>query len=131
MAGKYGVDNIIKVFNLLLEMGNVGDFIGAHPELGAARWSKITDLFDEAMLMTTFSFSEMKKEFAELDPEDRQKVMTALKKKFDLENDALELKIEDGLDLAVQLYELINKIISFSKSSVELPVPEPKAAPKV
>lgn len=125
MAGKYGVDNIIKALNLLLEMGNVGDYIGSHPELGAARWSKITDLFDEAMLMTTFSFSDMKKEFTELDKEDRDKVITALKKKFDLENDELELKIEDGLDLAIQTYELVLKIISFSKSPVQLPASNP------
>lgn len=113
---KLGIENLKKLLFLLVEMGNVGDWIGRHPELGVAKFSKLFDLADEAMAMTGFELESVKQEIKDLDEVERAQLLEALKVKFDIEADDLEAKIEEGLGLIVRLYKDVTDTIAYAKS---------------
>lgn len=113
---KLGIDQIKKVLALILELGNVGDYIGKHPELGVAKFAKLTELFDELMAMGSFSVEEFKKQYADLDEAEIAELKLFMKEKFNIEDDVLEGKIEQGLDLFAEGFEFVQKVIAFGKA---------------
>ena len=135
MAGQFGVDNTMKILNVVLELGNVADYIGRHPELGTAKFVKLTDMFDELMALSDLSSTALKAEVKELDKADIAKLQVVVKEKLNLEDDVLEGKIEQGLDLAIAAYALVEEIIAYSKSFKKeapgAPTPEPSPEPAV
>jgi hypothetical protein len=116
MDNKMGIDNIQKFILLILSMANAFDFIGRHTEIGVARFAKLTESFDEVMAMGSFKIADFKAECSELNEEEKAKLKALIKEKFDIEDDMLETKIEEALDLFTEGYTFITKVISFTKT---------------
>lgn len=113
---KVGIEQIKSVLMLILELGNVADYIGKHSEMGVTRFTKLTDLFDELVAMGQFDAAKLKAEYADLDEAEKAQLKLAIKEKFNIEDDKLEAKIEEGLDLVIEGYAFIMKVMSFAKA---------------
>lgn len=116
MEQKLGIDQIKKGVMLVLALGNSLDYITRHPELGITRFAKLTDCFDELMAMSSFDAGKLKLEFKDLDAAEKAELGMLVKEKFDIGDDKLEAKIEEGLDLFAEGYEFITKATSFVKA---------------
>lgn len=114
-AEKLGVEQIQKAVLLVLALGNAVDHIVRHPELGVTRFVKLTDCFDELMAMSNFDAEKLKAEFQDLDAAEKAALGILVKEKFDIEDDKLEAKVEEGVDLFAEGYNLITKLMAFVK----------------
>lgn len=113
---KLGIANVKILLLFALELGNVADSIGRHPEKGVARYGKLLDLMDEMMALGTMKLDQVVPEFEDLDDAEKADLMAAMKSKFDIEDDKLEGAIEDGLGIVVDAVSLVQKSISLVKS---------------
>lgn len=93
-GGQYGVDQLRKFVDLAGELMNVGEAL-----LNKGGLFQLFRLTDEASAMSSVDMDLVKKQYREMDEEDRGVLLSALKSKLDLDNDILEKKIEDGADL--------------------------------
>lgn len=116
MDGKFGVENLKKVLDIVLEGGNVAEDIAKEEGNTMAKIGHVTQMFDELMALTGVDFSLLDDEIKELGDVDRAELLAHMKSKFDLENDVLELKIEEGLSLAKEASDFVLKVISYVKA---------------
>lgn len=115
LNSKYGTEQIEKVLDVVVEAGNVAEKIVKEGGGVISKVSHLLKLADELIKVAGLVPSQLKLEFADLDANEKEKLMAHMKEKFDLENDALEAKIEAGLDLAVEAEEFIAKVVKFVK----------------
>lgn len=112
---KIGYDNLKKIWLMIIEIGNVADgFISD----SASTWSKISsisDLFDELTGILSCDWNKVKSELNDLDAKERAELLKIAKEKFDIDDDQVEDRIERGLDLANELYTVVNKTIDYAK----------------
>lgn len=121
MSGSHGVENTIKMVQLIAEAGNVAEDVAKAKGGLLGKIGLVSDLFDEIMALTSVNWGELKNELGELDDEDMAQVTAALKEKLDLDNDLLEDKIEKGVELLVAGKDFVEDVIAFSKSLKEKP----------
>lgn len=115
-AEKQGTEQIKKAVVLILALTTSVDFIVRHPELGVTRFAKLTDCFDELMAMSTFDAEKLKLEYKDLDAAEKAELGALVKEKFDIEDDKLEAKVEEGIDLFAEGYEFVTKALKFVKA---------------
>lgn len=117
MAGQFGVDNFLKVADVVIEAGNVFDKIKSDKEATTAQKATYAMLlFDEVMLLPSVKFSEIKNELKELDAEDKAKLNTHFKAKFDIADDQVEAKIEHVFEVMLKLEGVVTEVIELVKS---------------
>ena len=119
MAGNFGVDNLIKVANVILEGGNVIEKIINEEGNGMAKAAHAMLLFDELMALPTVEFSKLDDEAKELDQEDKDKLNAHFKAKLDLEDDKIEDAIEKTFGMALKLEGVVREIVALVKSFKE------------
>lgn len=108
MSGQHGVSELIKLVELGAEAANVA-FKVADKE-GAF---VVFQLSDELMALSSVDQDALKKQFGELDKEDRAQVRAAFAAKLVLKNKDLEGKIEKATDLLDEGIELLFSILSY------------------
>ena len=116
MGGQYGTKNIIKVIEMLAEGGNVAEKMLDSKGGTISKLSNLSSLFDEVMALTTLDANLLRNELKELDAADNAAILAAAKAKFDIDDDELEGKIEEGLDLIFELKEMGAKVMTYAKS---------------
>ena len=115
MAGEHGVDQVIKAWDVVVELGNVADKVSMERGGTMAKVAHMTALFDELMALPGLDFEKLSKQAGELDTDDIKKIMDHTKLKLDLIDDVSEAQIEKGLELVVEGYAFLTKVIDFSK----------------
>lgn len=110
---KYGIANILPLILLGVEMGNVADKIGRTK--GMARYFKLTELFDEGVAVMGVDFKQVKEEIKDLDADEKLMIKNAIKEKFDIVDDKLELAIEKSLDIVENLMNVVQSSIDLFK----------------
>lgn len=106
--------NLMAVFMLACELGNVADYMGRTK--GAAKYMKLVDLFDEVAAVGSIDWKQVVPAFKALDAAGRMELFAAIKAKIDLPDDKVEAKIEEGLGLMVEAYSIIERSIAFAKA---------------
>lgn len=108
---KVGIDGLIAVALLSVEIGNVGVLMIKTE--GAAKYAHLLKLTDEVSAVMGVTKDQLKKEYADLDSAERAKLLEVCRAKFLIEDDkALELAIEDALELGVEGIEYVSKCIA-------------------
>jgi hypothetical protein len=113
MAGQFGIDNLIKVLDFAIELGNV---TGKGLEDGKINLSDIpliVTLFDDFGSLSSVNWTDLPKEIKELDAEERTMIEANLIEKFDIPQDELEAKIEQAMSLAFSAVTLALQIKDF------------------
>lgn len=122
------LDNLKKLVDVLADLGNVADkIVGEHGGL-VLRLAHLMPLSGDALLIAGVDWSSAKAELVSLDEAGKQALLTEMDVRFQIGNQALELKIEEAMALAVEAEELIVRMVAFGKSfSAPAPVPAPAA----
>jgi hypothetical protein len=111
---KIGTDNLIKVLDLTIEIGNVADKVGHGT--GMTKWAEVFQLYDEVAAMGSVDLKQVLPEFKDLDAVEKQMVYDHVKAKFDIVDDVLEAKIEECLGLAIDAVALFERASAVVKS---------------
>lgn len=123
MAEKYGVEQVTRVMDVLVEAGNVAARMIGDQGGAAAKVGHLLRMSDELIGLVGLDAAKLKAELADLSPEERAQLMAHVKEKFDLADDALEAKIEAGLGLAVKLQELVVELVALVRPADVAPAP--------
>ena len=115
MGGEHGVENSLKVLELLAEGGNVAEDMAQGSGSFLDKAKHLAKLTDELWALTGVSWGELAKELKELDGEDRQKLYDGFKVKFNLDNDVVEALVEDGVFLVSDYASLAKRTVAFAK----------------
>lgn len=113
MENQLGTENLKKVVFLALELGNVADRMGRSK--GAARYGHLLMLMDEVTTLGSVDFKAVLPEFKDLDASEKATLLAEVKTKFDLENDALEVAIEEGLMILQDGASVVERAINLVK----------------
>lgn len=116
MAGQFGVDNLIKVSNVILEGGNVIDKIMKEEGGSMAKAAHAMMLFDELMMLPTINYDIIDDEIKELDAEDKAKLDAHFMAKLDIANDQVEESIEKVFSMILKLETIVKEILALVKS---------------
>lgn len=108
--------NLLIITLSVVELGNVADKMGRAK--GAARYTTLIDLADEAIMLGKVDVHKAKEELQKLkdDAGLKESFMKEVKEKLDLVDDDLEVKVEHALSLGVKVYEVVSESISLAKS---------------
>lgn len=110
---KLGIDHLEPIAMMALEVGNVADKMGRSK--GMERYFHLTSLFDEMTALSSVDFKKAKAQFKDLDEAEMETLMSKAKPKFDIADDKLEMAIEEGLDIMIDLYSAIDRSIELVK----------------
>jgi hypothetical protein len=114
MSGQYGVEQVGKVLDVVVEGGNVAEeVIKGQGVLG--KITPVGQLLDELMALSSLDGAKLKLEVGEIDSADKAALVERFKAKFDLEDDHVEGLVEEGLGLASAAHDLIAASIAFAK----------------
>lgn len=111
---KLGIDQIIKVLDLILEAGNVSEKVASATSV-VSKVMALVPLSDELLRLLSLSPIVLKAQWADLDSDERKELNEYMREKLDLQDDALEAKIEAGLVLVNQAVEFIDQAINYAK----------------
>jgi len=114
MGGQHGVENTVKVLDLLIEGGNIAEDIIKDNGSAFQKMAHLLQLTDELAGLSTFNASDFKLEVGELDSEDLSTLYERFKTKFDLADDHVEGLVEEGLGMVKEGYAFTKKIIDFA-----------------
>jgi hypothetical protein len=101
------IENLWPYVALGLEVMNVADAMGRTK--GAARYTKLMDILDEAMALSGASFDEAKLEVASLNDTEKALLFTKIKNKFDIVDDKLEVAIEESMQIIVDQFKIVER----------------------
>lgn len=116
MPEKVGTQNLKKVLDVVLEMGNASEDMLRGGQSLMQRLSHISQMFDEFMALTSVKYHLLDDEAKNLDDAEKAELIQHMKMKFDLDNDELEAKIEAGVSIAAKLGSALSESISWAKS---------------
>lgn len=110
------LDQSKKVVDVLADLGGalekvVGDKGGMFSKLG-----HLVPLSGDVLTVAGIDFSALKAEIAGLDDAGKAALLAEFKAKFDLADDQVEAKIEEGLSLAMSAEAMVVSLIAFAKS---------------
>ena len=111
--GKLGIDNIKTSFDIILDIVTLIVSLSKKFEFSLllsfgfqiASHGNLIEIFKTALA-----------EFKDLDAKEAKIVSSYVKQKFDIENDVLEQRIEEGIDLIEETYQAIPQIIKLGSS---------------
>lgn len=115
MDKKYGVEQIIKVLDVVVEVGNVSEKVASATTV-MGKVMAIIPLSDELLCLMSLSPLTLKAEFSELDADEKKLLQDHVKEKFDIADDQIESKVELGLTLVSEAVEFIGKAVDYAKS---------------
>lgn len=115
MAGEHGIKNIVILFDLIIESGNVAEKMVIDKAGWGSRLSKLLSLTDELFALKDLNIDELKLEFKDIDDGDFSDLYAHFKSKFDISNDVVEAIVEEGFGLLKSAGDLTVSIIKFVK----------------
>ena len=99
--------------DLVLEAVALGNAIGGALEDKKIGFADIGAFIDPLTKLPAAlaGISEVPAELADLDEDEKQELLEAVKDQFDLDDDKAEIAIEEGLALAAALHSYIQKVV--------------------
>jgi hypothetical protein len=117
MEEKLGIDNITKIFDVLIEAGNV---FGLVKNVGPdAHWldriKPVAQILDEVYDLLKVDFAKLLPEIKDIDESEKTKLKEHFKIKFDVPQDEVEQVLEESFEVLISLIENIQKTIQLTK----------------
>lgn len=112
---QFGTEQIIKVLDVIIEAGNVAPKVQQASNV-VGKISALLPMTDELVALISLQPTVLKKEWADLSVEEKSEIMTHAKDKYDIEDDGLEAKVEEGLMLVNEAVNFVAKAIDYAKS---------------
>lgn len=108
--------NLLILTLAVVELGNVADKFGRSK--GMARYMTLTELADEAIMMSKFDPAKAKEEYKKVLADEGLKAsfINDIKQKFNIVDQDLEQKIEKSLEVGLKLYDAVKDSIELAKS---------------
>ena len=114
-AKKEGVDQIIKVLDVVVEGGNVADAVSKQTTV-IGKAMAVLPIADELLRLMSLSPMALKRQWKDLDDEEREMLRKHVNEKFDIADDALEAQLETGLDLVGDVIDCVDRAVAYAKS---------------
>lgn len=111
---KMGIDNVKKLFTIVLKFVNAGDKMG-HKNNWGDRMSLLFGFFPILMGLSSIKWNEIGPEFKDIDQAEQLELITLTKETFDLVDDELEEVVETALEMVNEIIGMVLKTISFVK----------------
>jgi len=134
MAGQFGVDNLIKIADVLLEGANVAEKMLKDEGNTMAKAAHAMLLFDELMMLPSTDFTKLDDEIKELDAEDKSKLEAHFKLKLNLADDQVEQSVERIFSMLLKVEGIVKELVALvasfkeeSKEAKEAPTKEVEA----
>ena len=112
----FGIENLKKCFNVLIEGGNVVGKAWEDGTINVADAGHLILLLDELTELGNVNFKAIPQEAKDLDAAEIAELTEHLKTKFDIPQDALEQKIEEGIALLSRLVKDGIDVYAYVKS---------------
>ena len=107
MAGTYGTEHVIKVISFGTELGDaIKDSLADDGKITGLEYVKIVKKAVPVVAIVK-NIKGFLNELGELDADDKATILAHFKEKFDLPDDEVEMKVEKGFKLAMDLVEYI------------------------
>ena len=103
MEEKFGIENLKKCFDVLIEGGNIAGKAFEDNVINVSDAGHLILLIDELTALGTVDFKLVPSEAKDLDADEVAELSEHLKTKFDIPQDELEQKIEEGVALLARL----------------------------
>lgn len=116
MSEEVKVDQIKIALSAVLEAGNVLEKVVSEQGPVLAKLSHLTAMFDEVVALGSLDAAKLKEQLHSINESEKADLISHFKGKLDLSNESLESKIERGLELVVELQDVVRKIIAFAKA---------------
>lgn len=114
----YGVDQLIKIWDLVIEIGNVAPKV-ALASGGISKAMALLPLTDEVIGLLSLEPGLLVKEWKDFDESERKLFMEHAVEKLDLADEALELKVELGLQLVRDIVMVAEKIAAYRETLLD------------
>lgn len=108
-SGEHGIDDVKPVVNLVAEIANVSE------DVIKGNYMALMNLIDEVAALDGVDFGNVLVQLKDVDTEESKELAEIFKKKFDLENDELELIIEQVIDSTEKTYLAVMSWVILSK----------------
>lgn len=112
---KLGVTETLKVLDLVVEAGNVADKV-AKSDSVIAKVMAVVPMSDEILRIMSLNVSMLKAEKDDYDDAEIAQMQKHIKDKFDIADDQLEEKLEEGLGLVTKVIEVVDEAIDYVRS---------------
>jgi len=116
---KLGIDKVKVLLGAVIEFGNVTGEVMEDGKFTVGDITPIITLWDDIKAIVEVDKKEMSAQFLDIDEVERAELGVFIKEKFDIPQDEIEQKIEQGLTIALKLveigFELKDFIIGFKK----------------
>lgn len=99
----FGIENLKKCFDVLIEGGNVAGHAYEDKKITVADAGHLMMLLDELTALGSVDFAAVPKEAKDLDAAEVAALTEHLKTKFDIPQEDIEQKIEEGVALLARL----------------------------
>jgi len=104
-----GIDDVKPMVNLVAELANVSG------EIVKGNYGSLMRLIDEVAALEGVDFDKFLIQLKDVDTDESKELASIFKKKFDIDNDSLELVIEQALDSVEKTYLAIMSWVNLSK----------------
>jgi hypothetical protein len=124
----YGTDNLRRVIDLIVELGNVMPKVIKSESL-IGKVTAFAAVTDELIALARLKPSMIKPEWKDFSDSEKAEMVSHIKEKFEIEDDKIEMMVEEALVVAIEQLEIGGRIIDLArKYKKKLTPPEaPKA----
>lgn len=112
---KYGIDQLIKVLDVVIEIGNVAPAV-QKAENTLSKIGALLPITDEVAGLATLKPSLLKLQWNDFSDVEKAQVMEHAKNKYSIEDKVLEQQIETGLELVRRSVDLVTECVDFVKT---------------
>ena len=112
---KLGIDQAIIVAECIADLGNIGGKVWEDERIDENDLAQLLPLIPVIQKGAKINWKVVGAQFADLDPEESAAMISVLEKRFDIPQDAIEVKIEKGLKILVKIYDAVDEVIDYIK----------------
>jgi hypothetical protein len=109
---KFGIENIKKLLDVGLEIGNVA---GMWKETGSGGYVHLIKLADEVMALPSVDWKLLDDEFKDLSEEEMKALYSYAEAKFDIPQDLIEVIVEKALFMSIKVLDLVKDGFELAK----------------
>lgn len=114
MSDQFGTENLKKVANVIVEIGMfIPKFAKADSAISKA--IAIGSIVDDLVVMMSVNWPRLRKEWDDLDDQEKAEIKAGMKAKYDIANDKLEEIVEQAFELACRQVELGAEMVLLAK----------------
>jgi len=113
---KYGVNSIIILLSIPLELGKIGFEIKADSAMGPRKWLHLIEVGDELISLKDVEWANILNEFKDMDEVENAQVEMALKEKFNIPDEKIKAKVQGAIGVLFKLEGLVKESINLFRN---------------